>query len=250
MNSPRNLIGGLSLSQMAGHTSFVFAIAAFSVKDILDLRCLAISSTSLAMMFQYYRPTPLVIPLQWNVFVLGINAFMATSLYLERRDAENMSDDMTELFLAGEFKRRGFNKVEFIKLLSLAKRREFKAGEVLMYEGQTNTKMYLLEGGSVDVKSGDRRLASIEDNKFIGEMSFLDVLSDEDAASAKSTANVVVGAAGATVYEWDFGDLQSYLEDQHEVKNAFSAYISYDLREKLRDANIKMVKRHSTVQPR
>ena len=232
---------------MAGHTSFVFAIAAFSVKDILDLRCLAMSSTSLAMIFQYYRPTPLVIPLKWNVFVLGINAFMATSLYLERRDAENMNDDMKELFISGDFERRGFSNVEFNKLFSLAKRRELKAGEVIMHEGKPNSQMYFLVGGSVDIRSGNRRLASIDDTKFIGEMSFLDVLSGEDPASAKSTADVVVGVEGAAVYEWDFGALQSYLEDQHEVKNAFSAYIGHDLREKLRDTNVKMLKRQFTI---
>ena len=99
MNTPRGFIGGLSLSQVAGHTPFVFAVAAFSVKDMLDLRCLAFSSTSLAMIFQYYRPTPLVIPLKWNVFVLGINAFMATSLYLERRDADQMNDEMKQLYV-------------------------------------------------------------------------------------------------------------------------------------------------------
>lgn len=246
MNSPRKTIGGLSLSQVAGHTSFVFAIAAFSVKDILDLRCLAISSTSLAMIFQYYRPTPLVIPLKWNVFVLGINAFMATSLYLERRDAENMSLDMKELYVSGDFKRRGFSNVEFNKLFSLATRRELKPGKVLMYEGKQNTTIYYLVGGKVDIMSGKRRLANIEDS-FIGEMSFLDVLSGEDVASAKSTADVVVGAEGATVYEWDFDALQEYLDDQHEVKNAFSAYISHDLREKLRESNVKMIKRHFTI---
>ena len=247
MNSPRGIFDSLSLSQLAGHTSFVFAITAFSVKDMLDLRCLAMSSTSLAMIFQYYRPKPLIIPLKWNVLVLGINAFMATSLYLERRNAENMSDDMRELFVSGDFKRRGFSKVEYIKLFSLAKRRQLKAREVLMHEGQQNTKMYFVVGGTVDVKSGKRRLASISDAKFIGEMSFLDVLSDEGVASAKSTADVVVGDEGATVYEWDFSTLQGYLDDQHEVKNAFSAYISYDLREKLRDTNIKMIQRQFTV---
>ena len=247
MNSPRAFIGGLSLSQVAGHTSFVFAIAAFSVKDMLDLRCLAISSTSIAMIFQYYRPTPLVIPLKWNVFVLGINAFMATSLYLERRDADQMSDDMKELYVSGEFERRGFSNVEFNKLFSLAKRRELKPGEVLMYEGKQNTKIYFLVGGKVDIKSGKRRLANIDDSKFIGEMSFLDVLSGEDAASAKSTADVVVGAEGAIVYEWEFGALQEFFDDQHEVKNAFSAYISHDLREKLRESNVKMIKRHFTI---
>ena len=79
------------------------------------------------------------------------------------------------------------------------------------------------------------------------EMSFLDVLSGEDAASAKSTADVVVGAEGAIVYEWEFGALQEFFDDQHEVKNAFSAYISHDLREKLRESNVKMIKRHFTI---
>ena len=115
-----------------------------------------------------------------------------------------------------------------------------------MYEGKQNTTIYYLVSGKVDIMSGKRRLANIEDS-FIGEMSFLDVLSGEDVASTKSTADVVVGAEGATVYEWDFDALQEYLDDQHEVKNAFSAYISHDLREKLRESNVKMIKRHFTI---
>ena len=77
MNKERKHLNNSSLSQAAGHVSFVMAISAFAATDILDLRCLAIGATSLSMVFQYYRPIPLSIPLKWNTLVLGINLFMA-----------------------------------------------------------------------------------------------------------------------------------------------------------------------------
>jgi hypothetical protein len=121
MNKQKTYLNNLSLSQVAGHTSFIMSISAFAATDILDLRCLAISATSLSMVFQYYRPIPLKIPLQWNTLVLGINFIMASLLYIERKNADNMDPYMEQLYRQGNFGKRCFSRVEFCKLFSKSK---------------------------------------------------------------------------------------------------------------------------------
>ncbi len=250
MNKERKYLNNLSLSQVAGHVSFVMAISAFAATDILDLRCLAIGATSLSMIFQYYRPVPLKIPLQWNTLVLGINVFMASSLYIERKNAENMDAAMEEIYKEGRFERRGFSRVEFCKFFSISKRRYLKEGEKIITEGKENSSMYFMITGTLNVKSEGRQLATVTNNGFVGEMSFLDVLTDDESngdnesrktALSLATADVIVDRGGAVVYEWEFDELVQNLSKQREVANALQAYISIDLREKLKASNDNLI---------
>ena len=90
------------------------------------------------MVFQYYRAVPLWIPLKWNALLLIINGTMATALYLERRRADEMGPDLERLYEQGWFRKRGFSRVEFCRLLSQSRPRQLREGDVIAREGKPN----------------------------------------------------------------------------------------------------------------
>jgi hypothetical protein len=53
-----------------------------------------------------------------------------------------------------------------------------------------------------------------------------------------ATAHAVVEAGDAVVYEWDFAQLKTSLQQERAVSNALSAYINHDLRDKLVKAGV------------
>jgi len=79
---------------------------------------------------------------------------------------------------------------------------------------------------------GHHQVATLAPYQFIGEMSLLSRLVDHNEDSA-ATADVIVDQTGATFIMWDLDLLALNLQSDREVQNALSAYMSYDLREKL-----------------
>jgi CRP-like cAMP-binding protein len=241
----------MSLSELAGNLSFLCIVAAYLCTDILQLRLLAAASVALSILFQYYRAAPLWIPIRWNALLLAVKTAMLTALVLERRRANSMPPELEDLYSSGHFEKRGFSRVEFMRLFGRGRERSVKANEFLTREGQVNTKLYLLTAGTVAIKSGaGNRIATVTPYHFIGEMAFLSysLLSDEEEEACGALATTAttrdcehpptavadaVADTNCRVWEWDFEQLKTFLRGEHEVSNALSAYLSHDLRAKL-----------------
>jgi hypothetical protein len=95
-----------TLSNLAGHGSFLLLAVSYLEKDFLHLRLFAATGMSLSIIFQYYREKPLWIPIRWNLLFIMINATMIALLLKEESDADHMSKDEKELF-KNFFQRRG-----------------------------------------------------------------------------------------------------------------------------------------------
>lgn len=262
-------LSGYSLSEAAGHASFVGVCVAYLHTDIFMLRVLTMGTMSLSIVFQYYRAVPLWIPIRWNALLLGINAFMTASLIVEERRASEMPPAMEGIYKEGHFRARGFSRVEFVRLFARAQRIELKQGTTLARDCQVNNKLYFVTQGSVRIERDGRQIALVHPNQFIGEMTFLNHLlvddgchdaklhhlivaadgvhgakaaatdpppsnDDDDAGTTTiATADAVVQDKVAVAYWWDFDSLKCYLRGDREVSNALSAYMNHDLRAKL-----------------
>lgn len=100
--------------------------------------------------------------------------------------------------------------------------------------------------GDIEIDQKGKKLAMVTRNHFIGEMTFLNFLvaSEESEASdsgkiagTMATADAVVESNEVVAYVWDFVSLRDYLKGEREVRNALSAYMNHDLREKLASLN-------------
>ena len=92
-------------------------------------------------------------------------------------------------------------------------------------------------------KTDGRKLATISQHCFIGELSFLLYVqerrrdSDEQKQVQKASANVVADNKTLHVFEWDFDRLSKMMVDDRDLWNAFAVYSSHDMRKKLLTAN-------------
>ena len=78
---------------------------------------------------------------------------------------------------------------EAILLLQRSTHLEFSRGQVLIREGETGDSMIFLDDGEVEVRRGDRAIASLASGTTIGEMALLD--------PAPRSASVVATSAGS-----------------------------------------------------
>ena len=126
------------IATACGHAAFVLTGLAFVTTDILQLRLVALGGITTSMIFQYFRPQPLMLPLKWNALFFSINVVMASLLVHERMEADDMDDELVSMYQDGSFAPRGFDKVEFYRLFSLAKKQEKKQGDFLEKIGTSN----------------------------------------------------------------------------------------------------------------
>jgi hypothetical protein len=70
------------------HTANVLLLGAYSVRDILWLRMLAVASSVAAIPYFLLQPTPLWAAFGWSVLFTGINVFQAWRLMVERRPVQ------------------------------------------------------------------------------------------------------------------------------------------------------------------
>lgn len=210
------------------------------MSDILALRVTSICATLLSLCFQYYRATPLWIPIRWNTVLLSINTVMVTMLYLERRRANHMSPELEVLYKEGKFERRGFSRVEFLRLQKLAETVTLPAGHVLVKQGQVKKSLHFIVDGQVRVSTNEGEvLAMLDKYHFIGEISLLSRIAQDFDTAASADVTLV---KNTTFLKWDFEKLEPYLKSDREVFNALSAYFNYDLTQKLlRDGQIQKV---------
>jgi CRP-like cAMP-binding protein len=67
------------------------------------------------------------------------------------------------------------NEVEFSILAgSGVPVRSFKQGEIIFREGDPATDLYVIKSGRVDIATGNRLLATLDDNGIFGEMALID----------------------------------------------------------------------------
>jgi hypothetical protein len=131
----------MSFSEIAGNLSFICVTLAYINSDIFWLRGLATGSISLSILFQFYRPQPLWIPIRWNFLLLAINTVMMTELFIERHKANSMPQHLEGMFNDGHFEERGFSRIEFNKLFRLGKREKYSKGELLTLDREKNERL-------------------------------------------------------------------------------------------------------------
>jgi CRP-like cAMP-binding protein len=212
----KTLILPYTLSNLAGHGSFLCLALAYMESDYLHLRMYAFTGVGLAMVFQYYREKPLWIPIRWNGLFLLINLFMIMTLMKEESDASNLTEEEKHLFKT-LFEKRGMRPVDYLHLISLAKRLEFHKTDKLVDEKKKNNRVYLVKKGKLSVYKNGQQVGHISTNQFVGAMSFLSwegALETSEAILAKQQRDHQI-SLGASVKE--IGPITSLLLDMGGV---------------------------------
>ncbi|CAM9215923.1 unnamed protein product [Discosporangium mesarthrocarpum] len=175
----RLILGGLlpcstTLSNLCGHGSFVMLALAYMESDVLLLRGYAASGIVMSVLFQFYRPQPLWIPIGWNGVFFLINITMIGMILKERSDAGRIGEDEEQTRVYEDvFRGVELSPVDFVKLVDLSERRVIPRGHNLTEAGQPQEDVFLIVQGHADVSVGGEFLAHLRPEQFVGSMAFL-----------------------------------------------------------------------------
>ena len=111
----------MSYSEISGHTAFLFSLMMYLETELFNLRLFAIGSIASSILFQYYRETPLMIPIRWNILFIAINLAMLTLLIREYNEAEHLPSEQKAVYLKF-FEAEGMDKIDFLHFMSKSRK--------------------------------------------------------------------------------------------------------------------------------
>lgn len=242
MTKKRRIVGliplELSLSNAAGHLSFLLLAVSYLEKDVMMLRLGAMAGISCALFFQYFRPAPLWIPITWNAAFLVINGVMIALILKERNDAEEITVEEKDVY-RDIFLPMGLTPVEFKRLLAEGTRVELPPGETLTMNNVKNDKLALVVQGLVRAEKHGETLAYLSDHQFVGEMGFLsflhksDQIADVMAVDWDTATCDTVTETQTLLYLWSYHNLFDVFKHHPEMGRALQSSIAADLMAKL-----------------
>ena len=160
----------MNIATIAGHLAFGLIAFSFVVKDILWLRLVSILASLFSVFYNWVIPVePMWIPIGWNFVFVTLNLYHIAVIMYEKRPV-HMSPKHKELY---ETMFKNMTPVEFLKITKIADWIHFKSGELITQKGHTVPTLNLIYNGTVDVLVEDKKVATLKDGQFVGEMSFL-----------------------------------------------------------------------------
>jgi len=202
------------------HAANILLLAAYSVRDILWLRLFAVASSTIAMPYFLFQPTPLWAAFGWSVLFTGINLYQSWRLFRERRPVQLTREEE-------EVRRLVFKDLpprEVLRVLSIGSWTDAETGERLIERGKSVDSLTLVVRGHVQVTREGRVIGKMGPGEIVGSALLLSGAPAEvDAATAEPSRTV----------RWDAGTLERYLDAHPETRDAFQRHIARDLAGKL-----------------
>lgn len=146
--------------------NFVFLLA-FSVRDVLKLRILALTSDVMTVPYYFFQHKPLWPPIFWAVAFMIVNGVRIVTLALERRPVV-LSDREEELYRVafGSIEKR-----EFLKLASLVRWVALSPGELIVAKGQQISNAIVLISGEIEAVLSGKTILAYRPGQLIGNVS-------------------------------------------------------------------------------
>jgi CRP-like cAMP-binding protein len=212
-------IGGLI------NLSNVVFLVAYSVRDVLKLRILAIVGEGLTLPYYYFQNEKLWPPIVWGVAFMIVNVVRVVAAALGRRPVV-LSDNEEKLYRVAF---SSIDKREFLKLVSLARWIDCSPGDLIVEKGQHISEAIVVIAGDLEaILSGDSRMA-LRPGQLIGDVSAYSGLT--------SPADVVARGPG-TLAKWDLRHVREFTESRPELRANLLRIVTMDLAVKLRDIAI------------
>lgn len=189
---------------------------AYSVRDILWLRLLALASALMAIPYFVLQPVPLWAPLGWSAVFAAINLFQSWRLFLERRPVKLTAEEEEVRRLVF----RDLSPRKVLQVLSIGSWTMVEPGERFIEHGKRAEAISLIVRGKVRVTRNDRFLGELVAGNLVGSALLLSgVPADIDA----------VATEGVRAVRWEGETLQRYLNANPETRIAMQQHLARDL---------------------
>ena len=202
------------------HAANILLLVAYSLRDILWLRVLAVASSLVAMPFYLLQPTPLWAAFGWSVLFAGLNLFQTWRLVVERRPVKLTAEEE-------EVRRLVFRDLpakKALQVIGVGSWRSASPGEQLIERGKPLESIALIVRGKVQVTQKGRLLGELGPGEIVGSALLLSgACAGVDAVATDVTRTI----------RWNAATLERYLDANPETRNLFQRHLARDLAGKL-----------------
>jgi Popeye protein conserved region len=202
------------------HAANILLLLAYSVRDILWLRILALTSSLIAMPYFLRQPKPLWEAIIWSSVFATINAFQSWRLLVERRPVKlTPEEEDVRRLIFGELPPR-----KVLRILSIGAWTTVKTGERLLERGKSVEAISLIVRGKVRISREDRVLGELAAGDIVGSALHLSgAPADVDAVAVEPVRSV----------RWEIDPLDRYLAANPETRIVLQSHLARDLAGKL-----------------
>ena len=227
-------MGSLNLDYFI-HAANILLLGAYSVRDILWLRVLAVASSLAAIPYFLLQPTPLWAAFGWSVLFTGINIFQAWRLLIERRPVKlTAEEEEVRRMVFGDLPPR-----KVLQVLSIGSWVTAEPGERLIERGKPVAYISLLVHGKAQVAKDDHVLGQLGAGDLVGSALLMTgAVADVDALTVAPTR----------IVRWEAATLERYLNANPETRILFQRHLARDLAGKVQRLGTD-VSRRATPKP-
>ena len=215
----------LGINGLINLSNIVFLVA-FSIRDVLRLRILAIVGEGLTLPYYYLQGEKLWPPIFWGVAFMIVNAIRIVAIALERRPVV-LSNKEEQLYRVAF---SSIDKREFLRLVSLARWVDCSPGEVILEKGQHISEAIVVMAGDLEAVLSDNSRMALRPGQLIGDVSAYSGLA--------SPAHVVARGPGILA-KWDLQHVKEFTASKPELRANLLRIVSADLAAKLQDVVVR-----------
>jgi CRP-like cAMP-binding protein len=198
------------------HAANIMLLAAYSVRDILWLRLFAVASSTIAMPYFLFQPTPLWAAFGWSVLFTVINVYQLWRLFRERRPVQlSAEEEEVRRLVFRDLPRR-----EVLRVINIGSWSNRALGERMIERGKSVDAISLILQGSVQMSM---------EGRILGEMGPGDIVGSSLVLSGAVAEVDAVTTEPARTLRWHVPTLERYLEAKPETRNAFQRHLARDL---------------------
>ena len=203
------------------HAANVLYLFAYMVRDILWLRILTVVAAACLMPYFYLQPTPLMLPIYWNVVFTALNLFWIVRLFLERRPVKLNEEEqrLCELVF------RTMTPREMIRILKLGSWQTAAADECFINRGAPLDQLMVIYSGKACAEVDGKHVAELQPGQFIGGISYI--------TEEKAPANII-SLEPMRYVSWPKTSLKDFMTKNPELHTALQTTLAIDLTKWLR----------------
>jgi CRP-like cAMP-binding protein len=207
--------------------SNVVFLVAYSVRDVLKLRVLAIAGEFMILPYYYFQREALWPPIFWGGAFMIVNAVRIVTALLESRPVV-LSDKEDELYRLAF---GSLDKREFLRLVNFVRWVDCSPGEIIFKQGQEISEAIVLVSGEVEAILNGTTILALRPGQLIG---------DVNAYSGLASPADVMARGPGTLAKWDLRHIRELTESSPELRAKLLRIENADLATKMCDLAVTL----------
>lgn len=208
------------------HAANVLLLVAYSVRDVLWLRLLALTASLMSMPYFALQPTPQWEPLGWSVIFASTNLVQSWRVFKERRPVKLTSEEEEVRRLVF----RDLSSRKVLQVLGIGSWTTAAASERLIERGKSVESISLVVRGKVKVTRDGQIISELGAGSLVGSALLMSgVPSDVDAVASEPVR----------LLRWEVETLERYLDANPETRIVMQQHLARDLASKLASPRVE-----------